>query len=63
MVKWAASSLICVLLASRVIVPSGSVIAARPLVSVLIDSPAWTMAPVFAAVKSVPLCEVEATGW
>ena len=62
-VKCAESSLIVVSLARRVSVPSGSVMAARPLVSVFTESPACTTAPVLAVAKSVPLWETDAAGW
>ena len=63
LVKCAESSRMVVSLASRVRVPSGRLMAARPLVSVWTESPARITAPVVAATKSVPLWDVDAAGW
>src|SRR5258708_19692222 len=61
-VKWAESNVTEVSLARRVSVPSGSVIPARPLVSVATVSPARTIAPVVAAPAAPEACARVALG-
>src|SRR5712692_693331 len=62
LLKWAAVSVISVLLASRVSVPSGSPIAPRPVASDLTESPAWTRVPVVAAAYAAPVWATDTIG-